>query len=706
MPVYPAALLKWNLHGLLNRYHQVVPTHRNINMYSSRRAAGLLSGLAVFAGSLFPWQAQGQTHRLVVEFKQAATTNRLVQIQSFDQRMAATQQRVGRMAAAHKKQMRLVRPFGDQGAVLLVDDASSDAASLIERLRSDPDVVSVALDRRIALRAQSPLVGLLNGLDLSRQSRSWFHQSLASQPASINTGAMWTNFHGTSPTVVAVLDTGVLFDHPMVQGHLLPGYDFVTDPRIGADGQGSSASNSRDSDPADPGDGLSPADLAADTACTSGISTSSWHGTFVSGLLAGNPIASEGIFSVNWNASVLPVRVLGKCGGFSSDLADGIRWAAGLSVAGAPANPFPARVINLSLGAEGDCVSQIEGSAVAEARQAGALVVVAAGNEGSTVDSPANCPGAFGVAAVDQEGLKANYSNFGSTIQLSAPGGDGAFPIWSASNSGLYGPGTNTYNTKIGTSFSTPMVAAAASLYWSLNPSASVDTVESVLKSTARPFLNVPGNPTCVANQANTACNCTQALCGAGMLDVAAVVNQARAAGLTNLFSNTGNVIPPGGGAVFSAAGSTNASGAEVSAVSFDVLNVIKSSVSGADPTLSVSGLEATVSVPTGVAGFDLRATVAGGRSATVSISVANPGATTSTLLSSLLSPLINGATSGAAPFATDTSAGNGSVDGSSGASGASGGGGGGGGGSFGLIGLLWLASTLVFLRCGVKTKV
>jgi len=648
--------------------------------------------LAMF--STVSWSAD----RWVVQFKESAHRNQAtVHPSSIESRKAELRTRLAELSTIHKRTFQLIRPFGERGAVITTPN-DIDAEQTRLRLLSDPTIESVELDRRIQLRAQSPLIGLLNALDLSRRSRSWFHQDLSMQPASINTGAMWTNFHGTAPTVVAVLDTGVLPSHPMLQGHLLSGYDFVADPLIGADGQSSPGSD-RDSDPTDPGDGVGPADLLADPVC-GGLSQSSWHGTFVSALLAGNPVPNEGVFSVNWNAVVLPVRVLGKCGGFSSDLADGIRWAAGLSVPGVPNNPFPAKVINLSLGAEGACVASIEGAAISAARQAGSLVVVAAGNDGSTVDSPANCPGAFGVAAIDQEGLKANYSNFGSSIQLSAPGGDAAFPIWSASNTGFAGPLTNSYNTKIGTSFSSPMVAGAASLYWSLNPSASVATVENLLKTSARPFLSLGGRPTCTGDTVGIECNCTRALCGAGMLDVANLINTQAAGGLTNLFSNTGNVIPPGQTRTFSATGTLNASGQEVSAVSFDVINVLKSSVEAPDPVLSVSGLNVDITAPSGVAGFDLRAQVPNGRTAIASVVVANQGATSPTLLASLLSPLINGASTGLG--VPSSAVGDAVVDDSGSGSAVGGSSGGGGGGALNLLGLL---ACLSLLHCFKKNN-
>lgn len=632
--------------------------------------------------------------RWVIQFKQTAPRLEQSSNAESSQHRLELISKLAVLSKVHQRGFTLIRPFGDRGAVVAATGESLEETRL--RLLSDPMVESVEIDRRVRLRAQSPLVGLLNALDLSRRSRSWFHQDLSTQPASINTSAMWASFHGTAPTVVAVLDTGVLPSHPMLQGHLLSGYDFVSDPVIAADGQTVGGSE-RDADPTDPGDGVTAADLLADPACA-GLSSSSWHGSFVSGLVAGNPIPSEGVFSVNWNAVVLPVRVLGKCGGFSTDLADAIRWAAGLSVPGVPGNPFPAKVINLSLGSEGACVPSIEGAAVAAARQAGALVVVAAGNDGNTVDSPANCPGAFGVAAIDQEGLKANYSNFGASIKLSAPGGDGAFPIWSASNTGLTGPLTNTYNTKIGTSFSSPMVAAAASLYWSLNPTASVSAVEDALRTSARPFLSIAGAPICTTATQGVECNCTTTLCGAGMLDVANLINTQAAAGLTNLFSNTGNLIPPGQTRTFSAVGSFNASGQEVSGVSFDVLGVIKTSPDVPDPTLSVSGLEVNVTAPAGVQGFDLRAQTTNGRAAIASVIVANPGATSPTLLASLLSPLINGASSqgGIPSTATGDSLADGSDSGS-----VPGGSGGGGGGAINLFGLL----ALLGLMCCFKKQ-
>lgn len=643
------------------------------------------------------------SERWVIQFKKdSQVTKTLRQNPAHSDHVLALTKELNKLASLYKRPISLIRPFGAQGAVVHVP-SDSDPEQTRLRLLSDPSIESVEIDRRIRLHAQSPLVGILNELDLSRRTRTWFHQEVSAQPASINTGAMWTNFHGTAPTVIAVLDTGVLPSHRMLQGRLLPGYDFVSDSLIATDGQRSGGSE-RDPDPTDPGDGVNATDLLLDPACA-GLSNSSWHGTFVSGLLAGNSEPSEGVLSINWNAAIVPVRVLGKCGGFSSDLADGIRWAAGLSVPGAPANPFPARIINLSLGAQGSCVSAIEGAAVAAAREAGALVVVAAGNDGAAVDSPANCPGAFAVAGLDQEGLKASYSNFGGTIQLVAPGGDVAFPIWSASNTGLYGPLTNTYATKVGTSFSAPMVAAAASLYLSLNPGASVQTVESALKATARPFIMRSNRAMCSPSSMFVACNCTSGTCGAGMLDIARLINTLSSGGFSNLFAESGNVISPGGSKRFFATGSTSPSGQAVSAVSFEIINIQKSSGSVPNPVLSVSGLLADVTAPVGVTGFDLKSTVANGRSSVVSVTVANSGATSPTLLAGLLSPLL-GAVSSETLGVPATSPGEAAVgDSDAPSANAGSGGGGGGGGAVNSHSIFGLFALFVLLRFQNRKK-
>ena len=137
----------------------------------------------------------------------------------------------------------------------------------------------------------------------------------------------------------------------------------------------------RDADASDPGDWLTLAEVqqtgaARSIGCsTAGPEDSSWHGTQTSGLIGALPNNGIGMAGVGRNVRVLPVRVLGKCGGCDSDIIAGMRWAAGLRVPGVPANPNPARVLNLSLGGEGACSAAYQ-DAIAAINAVGAVVVV------------------------------------------------------------------------------------------------------------------------------------------------------------------------------------------------------------------------------------------------------------------------------------------------------------------------------------------
>lgn len=641
-----------------------------------------------------------QDYRLVVQFKDglpthltsdaAGTKRKLVDFLKVNQTLAV-------LSSVHKVNLTGIRQFQDKSMVVKASGVD-DVQQLIQRLQSDPSVASVQMDRRIRIHAQSPLVGTLNSLDLSLRPRFWHHRTIDSQPASANTESMWLNYHGTSKVVVAVLDTGVLFNHPALQGHVLPGYDFVSDSFLGNDGQSAGTSGDRDADPSDPGDGVTPDALLQDPDCLQ-VSDSSWHGTFTAAMIAGNANPAEGYFPVSWNGVILPVRVLGRCGGFSTDLADGIRWAAGIDVPGVPSNPNPAKVLNLSLGSNGACVGGIEGDAVLAARGAGAVVVVAAGNDGGPVDSPADCPGAFGVAALDQEGFKAYYSNFGPFIDVSAPGGDAAFPIWSAGNAGLSGPGLNTYRSKIGSSFASPLVAGAVAQILAFRPNSTVDELEQDIKSSARPFLSLRGSQCVSGSTLNVECRCTTSTCGAGMLDISRAIFARGVVATSNLFSNNGNVLNPGGSKVFSAEGSQSSSTSLDSNVTFRIGAVLRANGSNASPTLSVSGLKATVSAPVGVTGFELIAKGVAGPESSALITVAQSQTVAPTLVFALLDPILSGTVvGGTLPIATQDPTAEGSPGGATPQSGNSGSGGG-GGGSLSLLGLFGLILTLCALR-------
>jgi serine protease len=302
--------------------------------------------------------------------------------------------------------------------------------------------------------------------------------------------------------VVAVIDTGYR-PHADLSGQILPGYDFISTAAIGNDGNG------RDSDASDPGDGVTAG------ACGGGQplydQPSSWHGTHVAGTVAARTNNGVGVAGVAYNAKILPVRVLGKCGGYTSDIADAITWASGGTVAGVPANPNKARVLNLSLGGGGACTATMQ-NAINGARSRGAVVVAAAGNSAMDVSnaSPANCAGVIAVAATGRTGGRARYSNFGAQVALAAPGGDGASGILSTLNSGRSGPLADTYAVYQGTSMAAPHVAGVAALMLATNTNLTPDEIATRLKSTARAF------PASCAG------------CGAGIVDAAAAVAGAR----------------------------------------------------------------------------------------------------------------------------------------------------------------------------------
>ncbi len=280
---------------------------------------------------------------------------------------------------------------------------------------------------------------------------------------------------------MAVLDTGVRFDHPDLQrvangGNLLPGYDMISDVPIANDGDG------RDADPSDPGDWITQAEIDNKTGpffeCTDAPETSSWHGTQTGGLIGALTDNGIGMASVGRNVRVLPVRVLGKCGGMDSDIIAGMRWAAGLAVPGVPANPNPARVLNMSLGSDGAACTQPYLDAVAEINATGAVIVASAGNSsGHAAGLPANCPGVIGVTGLRHVGTKVGFSDLGPEISISAPGGNCVnvgvgdaclYPILTTTNSGTTVPiaepagaiYTDSFNWSLGTSFSAPLVAA------------------------------------------------------------------------------------------------------------------------------------------------------------------------------------------------------------------------------------------------------
>jgi serine protease len=322
--------------------------------------------------------------------------------------------------------------------------------------------------------------------------------------------------------VVAVLDTGTT-NHSDMNAHYLLGYDFVSDVTYSNDGNG------RDTDPSDPGDWV-PAAQANDPNSEFYLceTTSSWHGTSVSGIIAAVTNNTTGIAGVNWNGRVLPVRVAGKCGATLEDIVDGMRWAAGLHVDGVPDNANPARIINISFGGSAAC-GKLYQDTINELAGVGAVVVAAAGNEAGGLSRPASCSGVVAVAALARDGLKAAYSNFGAGVTVSTLGGDSAVDdgILTLYNTGAESPDVEDYFNRVGTSFSTPIVSGVISLMLSANPNLTVPQIIAGLRSTARP--HVTSNLAVCSSTNSGACKCTTSTCGAGILDAEGAVRYAAA---------------------------------------------------------------------------------------------------------------------------------------------------------------------------------
>ena len=315
---------------------------------------------------------------------------------------------------------------------------------------------------------------------------------------SLQAPGAWALTTGSSNSVIAIVDTGILPDHPDVQSRSVTGlgYDFVS-----ADGPNDFFSandgDGRDPDPTDPGD-----------VCNG--SASSWHGTAVSSAAAANSNNSEGIAGVDWSARLLHARALGICGGTDADIIDAIRWSAGLPVAGIPDNPNPANVVNLSLGGATECTMAWQ-DVIDELNELNVIFVMAAGNEANNAlrSSPANCANVITVGSSTPDGdVDENFSNYGLKVTTATAGRN----IVVASNRGFNtrDPEGDFYRTEIGTSFSAAMVSGAISLMHSLNPDLGPDDVRAILQENSTPYAS------------DTTCDLIY--CGGGILNLSSAL--------------------------------------------------------------------------------------------------------------------------------------------------------------------------------------
>lgn len=442
--------------------------------------------------------------------------------------------RMQKLGASSGMRLQRKQQLASDTDVLQLDRAldTGEMSVLLERMAADPEVEYAVADQRRWPHAVpgDPLF-----------ADQWYFQS--TEISATHAQQAWDVTVGSSATVVAVLDTGVRFEHPDLlrvsqAGKLLDGFDFVSQTPYANDGNG------RDPDATDPGDFVTAAERTQPAFTTCSESTSSWHGTRVSSLIAALTNNAEGLAGTGWNTLILPVRVLGKCGGTDSDIIAGMRWAAGISVPGAPVNPTPAQVINLSLGGAGVCSAAYQ-SAVNEIIGRGVLIVASVGNDGGNVAAPANCPGVLGVAGIRHAGTKVGFSSLGPGAALGAPGGNCVnttitagtpcvFSITAALNAGTTVPGASTYTDhvehfNVGTSFSAPLVAGAAALMHSLNSRLSPPQYIALLSESATPFPTTSSSTTTVCHVPagdlqQEECICTTQTCGAGMLNTQAAV--------------------------------------------------------------------------------------------------------------------------------------------------------------------------------------
>ncbi len=340
--------------------------------------------------------------------------------------------------------------------------------------------------------------------DTNYSNSQW---DLQNTPGGANLEGAWEITTGSTDDVVAVIDTGIL-PHAELSGKILDGFDFITDVDMANDLDG------RDANATDPGDWCYVGDACYDDYY--GEDNSSWHGTHVAGTIAAHSNNASGIAGINWQGKILPVRVLGKGGGYTSDIADGMLWAAGVHINGVPDNTHPAKVLNMSLGGNSTCSNTYQ-NAIDQINALSSIVVVAAGNSNkdAAFANPASCDGVITVASVARDGGRAYYSNYGAVVEIAAPGGDKYIDtmILSTIDGGTTTPNNDSILSAYqGTSMAAPHISGIVSLITSVLPDADIDVVNYILQQTAKSF----------PQDANR--TCSTELCGAGIVDATAAL--------------------------------------------------------------------------------------------------------------------------------------------------------------------------------------
>ena len=525
--------------------------------------AVLIAALAAPARSQVAADPDAGAARVIVKFKADAE---LLQ-KAAPSPATAPAMRADALSKRMGVSLRAGAAVSERAQVVLADGMS--AAELAQRLARESDVEYAVVDqRRRAYVAPSDPLYAVGAPTTGPASGQWYLRAPDDVvKSSLDIETAWNVTTGSPSIVVAVLDTGVRYEHPDLQseaagGNLLPGYDMMSSALSANDADG------RDADASDPGDWVTAAEANNRNGpfyqCTTQdpdtgryvAEDSSWHGTQTAALIGALTNNGIGMASAGRTVRVLPVRVLGKCGGFDSDIIAGMRWAAGLAVPGVPLNPTRAQVINMSLGSGQPCPATYQ-DVVDEITATGTTIVASAGNAaGHAVGAPANCKGVMAVAALRHVGNKVGFSSLGPEVAVSAPGGNCVntdpgsaclYPILTASNSGTTGPLDSTYTdsfkTSLGTSFSAPLVAGTVALMLSAQPTLTPTRIRTLLQATARPFPQTGGDngdgsvvPQCTPPQYDAAgnpidqlqCYCTTQTCGAGIVDAGAAVLAAK----------------------------------------------------------------------------------------------------------------------------------------------------------------------------------
>jgi serine protease len=572
------------------------------------RIIALIVLTACIVGPVF-----GQSREYNGELRHAAsaTTDQvIVKWRSPKPASATASSRVEKLRTTSGLQLRHKGRITADTDVLKLEHALEDGelAAVLAQLSTNPEVEYAVANQRRQAHAlpNDPLF-----------TQQWYLQSV--EASATRAEQAWDITVGSNTTVVAVLDTGVRFEHPDLGleasgGKLLAGYDFIGDPIIANDGDGA------DSDASDPGDWVSTADRQLPSFTNCDAQDSSWHGTRVSSLIGALTNEAQGMAGKGWSTVLLPVRVLGKCGGFDSDIIMAMRWAAGLSVPGVPANSRPAKIINMSLGSAGACSAAYQ-SSINEILSRGVLIVVSAGNEGGPIEAPANCSGVLAVTGLRHAGTKVGYSNLGPQATIGAPAGNCVnaagqpclFSILAATNSGTTAPLGSTWTDQIkyntGTSFSAPLVAGAAALMHAINAQLRPANYITLIRESALPFATSSTTTTSVCHVPasdmdiqNTECICTTQTCGAGMLDThAAVLASQRPFAI----AQAPGTITAGTDVTVDGRGSFAANARNVASYQWSVLNVTGATPAFASPAQAMTTLQVS-----GSSQFTLRLTI------------------------------------------------------------------------------------------------